>query len=221
MARGQTWRVIGSTVLLTSLVWIALLAFLLVRAGPAGVPALGGPPLSVPLAARPAPPVPGPDRAIPPATALPPGLAGLELLVPVLGITADRLVDTFGDVRAAGARQHEAIDIMAAAGTPVVAAAAGQVERLFLSRDGGSTVYVRSPDRRLLFYYAHLAGYAPGLAEGRAIRAGDPLGLVGATGNADPAAPHLHFAVFVTRPEAGWGEPAAALNPFPLFQGRR
>ena len=81
MARGQTWRVIGSTVLLTSLVWIALLAFLLVRAGPAGVPALGGPPLSVSLAAPPAPPAPGPDRAIPPATALPPGLAGLELLV--------------------------------------------------------------------------------------------------------------------------------------------
>ena len=221
MARGQTWRVIGSTVLLTSLVWIALLAFLLVRAGPAGVPALGGPPLSVSLAAPPAPPAPGPDRAIPPATALPPGLAGLELQVPVLGITADRLVDTFGDVRAAGARQHEAIDIMAAAGTPVVAAAAGQVERLYLSRDGGNTVYVRSPDRRLLFYYAHLAGYDPGLVEGHVIRACDPLGSVGATGNADPAAPHLHFAVFVTRPEAGWGEPAAALNPFPLFQGRR
>ena len=61
---------------------------------------------------------------------------------------------------------------MAPAGTPVVAAAAGTVEKLFLSDAGGNTIYVRSTDRRTIHYYAHLQAYAPGLAEGQAARAG-------------------------------------------------
>ena len=109
---------------------------------------------------------------------------------------------------------------MAPRGTPVVAAAAGTVEKLFTSEAGGLTVYVRSPDRRLITYYAHLDGYAPDLREGQQLRAGDPIGTVGFTGNAGPDAPHLHFAIMQTAPGANWWEPANAINPYPILTGR-
>jgi murein DD-endopeptidase MepM/ murein hydrolase activator NlpD len=102
----------------------------------------------------------------------------------------------------------------------VIAAAAGRVEKLFLSRDGGNTVYVRSADDRRIYYYAHLDSYAPGLREGMVLDQGDAIGAVGSTGNADPTAPHLHFAVWMTEPSRKWWEQAIALNPFPLLTGR-
>jgi murein DD-endopeptidase MepM/ murein hydrolase activator NlpD len=139
-----------------------------------------------------------------------------ELAIPVLGVAADELTDTFSDAR--GGRRHEAIDIMAPAGTPVVAAAPGTVEKLFFSDDGGNTIYLRSTDRRTIHYYAHLEGYAPGLAEGQQVRRGQRLGTVGSSGNADPAAPHLHFAVMRTTPEALWWESAGAINPYPMLK---
>ena len=138
-----------------------------------------------------------------------------SLLIPVEGIAATQLADTFDDQR--GDRRHEAIDIMAPAGTPVIAAARGRVEKLFKSDAGGNTVYVRSPDRRTLHYYAHLRAYAPGLSEGREVERGQRIGTVGATGNADPATPHLHFAVMRTARGAQWWEPARAINPYPLL----
>lgn len=161
--------------------------------------------------ARIAPAAPGPVYATPP---VPP------LMIPVDGIAARQLVDTFTQARANGARRHDAIDIMAATGTPVRAAASGTAEKLFLSRDGGNTIYVRSPDRRIIYYYAHLDRYAPDLAEGSAVRTGQVLGTVGFSGNANSAAPHLHFAMLVTRPEAHWWDPAMALNPYPLLTRR-
>jgi len=138
------------------------------------------------------------------------------LLIPVAGIAASQLSDTFDDVRG-GERAHEALDIMAPAGTPVIAAAAGKVEKLFRSDEGGNTVYVRSPDGRTIYYYAHLQAYAPGLGEGDPVERGQGLGTVGSTGNANPAAPHLHFAVMRTAPDAKWWEPATAVNPYPLL----
>ncbi|MBW8753689.1 MAG: M23 family metallopeptidase [Sphingomonadales bacterium] len=140
-----------------------------------------------------------------------------RLIIPVAGVRAGQLVDTFSQARASG-RRHDAIDIMAPRGTPVIAAAAGKVEKLFLSKDGGNTVYVRSPDGRRLYYYAHLDGYAPGLGEGVTLRQGAPIGSVGSTGNANPAAPHLHFAIWMTTPERKWWEDAIAINPFPLLK---
>lgn len=145
---------------------------------------------------------------------------GANLIVPVAGVTADRLTDTFTDSRAAGARHHDAIDIMAPAGTPVMAAASGSVEKLFTSDEGGKTVYIRSGDGNWIYYYAHLQSYAPGLAEGQAVRAGQRIASVGATGNADPAAPHLHFAVMAMAPGEQWHE-GAAVNPYPLLAGQR
>lgn len=137
-----------------------------------------------------------------------------QLLIPVDGIPVSALVDTFDAPR--GDRMHEALDIIAPTGTPVVAAAAGTVEKLFLSEEGGKTVYVRSPDGARMFYYAHLDSYAPGLVEGQYLRAGDRIGSVGATGNANPAVPHLHFAIMQMAPGEAWWE-GTPVNPFPIL----
>ena len=141
-----------------------------------------------------------------------------QLVMPVPSVRRDQLVDTFDDPRSGGERLHQALDIMAPRGAPVVAAAPGTIERLFQSEAGGNTVYVRSGDRRTIYYYAHLDGYAAGLAEGARVASGTPLGTVGSTGNASPDAPHLHFAILRTTPDAGWSDPATALDPFPLLR---
>jgi murein DD-endopeptidase MepM/ murein hydrolase activator NlpD len=142
------------------------------------------------------------------------------LLIPVAGVRAAQLSDTFTQARGRG-RPHDAIDIMAPRGTAVIAAAEGTVEKLFFSNGGGGiTVYVRSPDRRWIYYYAHLDGYAPGLAEGQHVRRGDPIGRVGSTGNASPTAPHLHFAVHAMGAAERWWQ-GRAVNPYSLLAGRR
>lgn len=153
------------------------------------------------------------------APALSPSASG-PLLIPVANVSADQLVDSFADERAGGARAHRAIDIMAPAGTPVVAAAPGTVESLFQSDAGGLTIYVRSVDRRTIYYYAHLQGYAAGIEEGQRIARGDHIGFVGSTGNADEDGPHLHFAVMGAAPEANWWDAATAINPYPLLGGK-
>jgi murein DD-endopeptidase MepM/ murein hydrolase activator NlpD len=127
-------------------------------------------------------------------------------------------VDTYTAARGAG-RSHEAIDILAPRGTPVLAAAAGRVLRLFTSDRGGLTVYVLGTDERTVYYYAHLDGYARGLAADRRVRRGEVIGYVGDSGNAAPGNTHLHFAIWrVADPRDFWdGEP---LNPYPLLGGR-
>ena len=146
------------------------------------------------------------------------GPAGLA--VPVAGVKPRDLVDTFTQARAGGARVHDAIDIMAAQGTPVVAAATGRVEKLFFSQGGGGiSAYVRSDDGRWSYYYAHLSAYAPGLHEGQRLLRGAPVGYVGYTGNASPEGPHLHFAINAMAPGEKWynGTP---VNPYPLLAGK-
>ncbi|HTK58003.1 MAG TPA: M23 family metallopeptidase [Sphingomicrobium sp.] len=142
------------------------------------------------------------------------------LAIPVAGVKPDQLVDTYTQARAGGQRTHDAIDIMAAEGTPVIAAAPGRIEKLFFSNGGGGvTAYVRSDDGRWIYYYAHLLSYAPGLAEGQQIERGSPIGLVGHTGNANPAGPHLHFAIFRMNPGERWWQ-GTAINPYPLLAGK-
>ena len=140
-----------------------------------------------------------------------------RLVIPVIGVRREQLTDTFTQSRQGGARAHNAIDIMAPLGTPVIAAAAGQVEKLFVSVRGGNTIYVRSPDRTLIFYYAHLDAYAPGLAEMQAVRQGQPLGTVGFSGDASPDAPHLHFEIQQTALQSNWWQRKVSLNPYPLL----
>ncbi|RJY10187.1 M23 family metallopeptidase [Aurantiacibacter aquimixticola] len=144
-----------------------------------------------------------------------------NLMIPVLGVSASDLTDNFEDERGGGTRLHEAIDIMAEAGTSVVSVAPGTVERLFRSDQGGNTVYIRSEDRETIYYYAHLDEYAPGLNEGMTVRRGQRLGTVGSSGNADPEAPHLHFEVMRTTAEAEWWEPSTSVNPYPLLTRQR
>jgi murein DD-endopeptidase MepM/ murein hydrolase activator NlpD len=164
----------------------------------------------------------GPDSAPAPATPVEPQRPALVigpggLAIPVAGVRPEQLQDTYTQSRAGGARVHNAIDIMAPLGTPVVAAAPGTVEKLFNSQGGGGiTAYIRSPDRQWVYYYAHLDAYAPGLREGQAVRQGDPIGTVGFTGNANPAGPHLHFAVHRMAEGEDWHE-GTAVNPYPLL----
>lgn len=141
------------------------------------------------------------------------------LVIPVAGVAPRQLVDTYSQSRAGGARAHNAIDIMAPAGTSVVSASDGTVEKLYFSNGGGGiSAYVRSDDGHWIYYYAHLQAYAPGLREGQRLRRGDPVGLVGSTGNASPAGPHLHFAVHAMAPGERWHQ-GTAINPYPLLAG--
>ena len=141
-----------------------------------------------------------------------------SMVIPVAGIRASELVDSWSSARSGG-RLHRAIDIPAPVGTAVLAALDGRIEKLFVSDRGGRTIYLRSEDGRTILYYAHLQGYRRGLAEGDRVTRGQVIGTVGVSGNADPAFPHLHFQILRTVPGSAWtaGE---AINPYPLLAGR-
>lgn len=138
--------------------------------------------------------------------------------VPVLGISADDLRDSYTQPRSGG-RVHRAIDIRAPRGTPVIAAVDGTVRKLFTSRAGGITIYQFDAKEERVYYYAHLDRYADGLAEGLFVKEGTVIGYVGISGNAPVDTPHLHFAIEVLPPTKEWwkGEP---VNPFPLLTRR-
>lgn len=138
------------------------------------------------------------------------------LLLPVQGVLPSQLRDAFTDARSEG-RVHDAIDIMADAGTPVLAVADGTVEKLFDSKRGGLTIYQFEPSGRWCYYYAHLQRYADGLSEKQVIKRGDVIGYVGSTGNASAQAPHLHFEVHVLGPEKQWWK-GESINPYPLLK---
>ncbi|NWF32933.1 M23 family metallopeptidase [Stenotrophomonas sp. SAM-B] len=161
------------------------------------------------------PPAPDAGGSTPAPTS---GAAG-ALLLPVQGVGADQLQDTFTDARSEG-RVHDAIDILAPNGTPVLAVADGTVEKLFDSVRGGLTVYQFEPSGRYCYYYAHLDRYADGLAERKTIKRGEVIGYVGSTGNASPEAPHLHFEIHVLGPEKQWWK-GESINPYPVLKGQQ
>ncbi|GHC12169.1 hypothetical protein GCM10010080_29650 [Thermomonas carbonis] len=181
---------------------------------PAAAPAVGS---NAPMLPPPAVRATGVGPASIDAGIAAPATNAATLLLPVQGITAEQLQDTFTDARSGG-RVHDAIDIMAPAGTPVLAVADGTVEKLFDSKLGGTTLYQFNPQRTLAYYYAHLQGYAPGIAEKQSLKRGQVIGYVGATGNANPDAPHLHFAIFELGPEQQWWK-GTAINPYPQLRG--
>jgi murein DD-endopeptidase MepM/ murein hydrolase activator NlpD len=138
------------------------------------------------------------------------------LIIPVAGVRAAQLRDNYVDARGEG-RTHNALDIMAARSTPVVAAADGEIARLFYSDRGGITIYQWSADRQYIFYYAHLERYVEGLAAGRKVRQGETIGYVGDTGNAGTGNYHLHFSIWlVTDPKRYWE--GLNINPYPLLR---
>ncbi len=138
-----------------------------------------------------------------------------RLGMPVLGLDRGSLVDNFADRR--GTRRHLALDILAPRGTPVVAVEDGEVAKVYRHLLGGLSVYQYDRERKRSYYYAHLQGFAPGLAAGDYLRRGDLVGYVGTTGNASPTAPHLHFAILELGPKAKWWK-GTPLNPYRLIE---
>ncbi len=138
----------------------------------------------------------------------------VELVLPIEGLTANDLRDTFQEPRRGG--QHDAIDILAPRGTPVRAVVRGSIRKLFLSKPGGRTIYLFDESSKYCYYYAHLEAYEQGLREGATVNSGEVIGYVGSTGNADPRVPHLHLAMVELGPAKEWwkGKP---LNPYPLL----
>jgi len=201
-------KIIGTallTAVLTSFFWIWFYGSV---PGPAPTVARSGPVVTV-----------QPANAPPVVVAEQVQVAPSGLAVPVVGVKPDQLMDTFDQARSAG-RRHDAIDIMAAEGTPVIAAADGTIEKLFNSVRGGTTIYERSSDQRWMYYYAHLSAYAPGLAEGQQVKRGQVIARVGHTGDASAAGPHLHFAINSMAPGERWWN-GTAINPYPLLAGKR
>jgi murein DD-endopeptidase MepM/ murein hydrolase activator NlpD len=163
------------------------------------------PDASSPLPVPASPVLPTPEVALP-----------NNLIVPVAGLRPDQLRDTFTESRSEG-RVHDAIDIAAPLGTPVLAAAEGTIIKLFHSERGGTTIYQLSTDQKFIYYYAHLDRYAEGLTEGHLARQGETIGYVGDSGNAGAGNYHLHFSVaLVSDPKRYWE--GVNINPYPLLK---
>ena len=199
-----------------------------VARNPTVTPTLENPPTTSPTPAAPvsAPsaspsleetPPPQIDQASPPPQPFDNSFVGtLKLIIPVAGVKPNQLMDTFADARSEG-RVHDAIDIPAPAGTPVLAAADGEIVKLFQSERGGTTIYQLSGDRKLVYYYAHLQRYADGLAVGMFVKQGDVIAYVGDTGNAGAGNFHLHFSIsIIADPKRYWE--GTNINPYPLLR---
>jgi murein DD-endopeptidase MepM/ murein hydrolase activator NlpD len=139
-----------------------------------------------------------------------------HLTVPVTGVDPDKLVRSYHDSRSGG-REHEALDILAPRGTPVVAVEDGTIAKLFNSKAGGITLYQFDPGKQYAYYYAHLDRYADGIKEGDSLRRGQVIGFVGTTGNAPKDTPHLHFAVFRLTADKHWWE-GTPIDPYDILK---
>jgi murein DD-endopeptidase MepM/ murein hydrolase activator NlpD len=139
----------------------------------------------------------------------------VDLIIPVAGVAKEALRDSFADARGED-RDHEAIDIAAPAGTPVLAAADGKIVKFFESEAGGTTIYQLTTDQRYVFYYAHLQSRAVDLNVDDEVKQGRTIGFVGDTGNAGAGNYHLHFSIMaVADPKRYWE--GVYINPYPLL----
>lgn len=162
----------------------------------------------------PTPTSPTPNAS--PALPIPEGAAPNQLIIPVAGVRPDQLHDTFSESRSEG-RVHDAIDIPAPLGTPVLAAADGKIVKLLNSERGGITIYQLSADHKFIYYYAHLNRYAEGLTEGHFAKQGETIAYVGDSGNAGAGNYHLHFSIaLVSDPKRYWE--GVNINPYPLLE---
>ena len=99
--------------------------------------------------------------------------------------------DTWHQPRSGG-RLHEGVDIMGAKGLAIYATNDGVISRMSTGGAlGGNAIYVKIPNGTY-FYYAHLDSFAPGIAAGVPVKAGQIIGYNGSTGSTTP---HLHFEV--------------------------
>ncbi len=136
--------------------------------------------------------------------------------LPVKGIERGELRSSFDEARSEG-RRHEAMDILAPRGTPILSVEDGTIAKLFTSKAGGLTIYQFDSSRTYAYYYAHLDRYAPGLQDGLRVKAGDVLGYVGTSGNAPPNTPHLHFAIFKLTDKKQWWQ-GSAIDPYAVLR---
>lgn len=134
-------------------------------------------------------------------------LSSMQIRMPVIGVHAYNLDDSWHAPRDGGARQHKGIDIFAPKGTEVIAVADGIVSYIGEQHLGGRCIWLTT-ENGTSFYYAHLDRWAAGLYEGMEVQAGDLLGYVGNTGNAIHTPSHLHFGV---------NRNDEMVNPFPLL----
>jgi peptidoglycan LD-endopeptidase LytH len=139
-----------------------------------------------------------------------------SLVVPVAGVMPSELRGSFHAPRGGG-RVHNAIDIPAPRGTPVISATGGRVLKLFSSKAGGLMVYAADPTERFILMYGHLDRYADGIKDGMALERGQTIGYVGTTGNAPPNVPHLHFAIARTTNVKRWWN-GTPIDPAPLLK---
>jgi murein DD-endopeptidase MepM/ murein hydrolase activator NlpD len=106
-----------------------------------------------------------------------------------------------------GSRMHQGLDLRAPVGSPVQAALAGTIVAADRMRGYGLKVDIQHADGSRT-RYAHLSGFAPGIAAGRAVAAGQRLGTLGRTGRTTGA--NLHFALF---------QGGVAVDPAPWLSG--
>jgi len=144
-------------------------------------------------------------------------LLAREIRVPLDGVDPANLRSSFDERRGGGSRAHEALDFMAPRGTPIRSAARGRVLKLFRSVAGGLMVYAADSSERFILMYAHLDAYAPGLRDGAPLARGQLIGTVGSTGNANPSAPHLHFAIARSADVKRWSK-GRPVDPVPVLQ---
>jgi len=116
----------------------------------------------------------------------------------------------FGAPRAG--HTHEGQDVMAACGLPVVAARGGQVQYAAYDAAGGNYIVIDGKGTPYDTAYMHLAEPSP-LKVGEPVRTGQPIGIVGDTG--DATACHLHFELW-TAP--GWYEGGSPIDPLPFLK---
>jgi murein DD-endopeptidase MepM/ murein hydrolase activator NlpD len=107
---------------------------------------------------------------------------------------------------------HEGNDIFASAGTPAVAVCDGTLHRVGTNVVPGNRLWVKCDKGGDAFFYAHLAAFANGTRSGADIKAGEVVGFVGSTGDAEQTPPHVHFEVH----PGGWGNDA--VNPYPFLR---
>ena len=106
-----------------------------------------------------------------------------------------RFANSWGASRSGGRRQHVGVDLLAANGAPVVAVVDGTLTRQGRDQPGSlsGNAWRLTSANGTYYFYAHLAGFAPGLEVGSKVTAGQVIGHVGSSGNA--IAPHLHFEI--------------------------
>jgi murein DD-endopeptidase MepM/ murein hydrolase activator NlpD len=133
-------------------------------------------------------------------------LTGKGFVFPVYG--PHNYTDTFGAARV-DTGFHQGNDIFATAGTPLVAVCDGSLNRVGTLPISGNRLWVKCKTGDS-FFYAHLSAYASDAHDGLRVKAGQVIGFVGSTGDAEQTPPHLHFEV---HPGDG-----AAVDPYPFLR---